>query len=304
MNVKLKVLPEHPEPSRGRFPSWLHRSLPKGGQLFQTEGIVRKYRLNTVCEEARCPNRLHCFSNKTATFLALGRACTRSCGFCSIDFTKQPKAPEADEPLRIAASVQELGLKHVVITMVARDDLSDGGAAHIAEIIRAIRAQNPHSAIEVLTSDFNGNIHALDLVLEAHPDVFNHNIETVRSLTPRVRHKATYERTLAVLRHAKGAGKATFIKSGLMVGLGETEEEVFATLKDLKETGCDILTIGHYLQPDRHKLRVKAFITPEQFKRYEEEGYRLGIRQMYAGPFVRSSFNAHEVSIEAHRKSI
>jgi lipoyl synthase len=306
MSSKLKVLnslPENPEPELGRFPSWLHRPMPKGGQLFKTDGIVKKYRLNTVCEEAKCPNRLHCFSHRTATFLALGQACTRNCGFCSIDFTKAPHAPEADEPERIAASVQELGLKHVVITMVARDDLADGGAAHLAAIIREIRKHNPGCGVEVLTSDFNENYAALDCVLQEGPDVFNHNIETVRALTPRVRHKATYDRTLAVLRHAKKSGKAGLIKSGLMVGLGEQEHEVFETLKDLHEAGCDIVTIGHYLQPDRRKLRVKAFITPEQFKLYEEEGYRLGIRQMYAGPFVRSSFNAHEVSIVAQQKS-
>lgn len=301
MNSKsrLKILPENPEPEKGRFPSWLHRKLPSGSQLFQTGEIVKKYRLNTVCEEAKCPNRLHCYSHRTATFLALGEACTRNCGFCSIDFTKEPKPPEADEPFRIAASVQELGLKHVVITMVARDDLPDGGARHLAEIIREIRKQHPACGVEILTSDFQGNEEALDIVLEEKPDVFNHNIETVRSLTPRVRHRATYDRTLFVLNYAKASKKAGLIKSGLMVGLGETEEEVFQTLKDLKDAGCDIVTIGHYLQPDRRKLLVKAFITPEQFKRYEEEGYRLGIRQMYSGPFVRSSFNAHEVKILA-----
>ena len=172
----LNNLPENPEPEKGRFPSWLHRKMPRGGQLFKTDGIVKKYRLNTVCEEAKCPNRLHCFSHRTATFLALGQACTRNCGFCSIDFTKQPKPPEADEPSRIAASVQELGLKHVVITMVARDDLPDGGAAHLAEIIREVRAQNQDCAVEVLTSDFSGNLPAVDHVLEQRPDVFKHNI--------------------------------------------------------------------------------------------------------------------------------
>lgn len=289
--------PKNPEPEKGRFPSWLHRKMPKGGQLFKTEGIVKKHRLNTVCAEAKCPNRLHCFAHKTAAFLALGQACTRNCGFCSIDFTKYPKAPEADEPFRIAASVQELGLKHVVITMVARDDLPDGGAAHLAAIIWEVRAQNRDCVVEVLTSDFNGNLAAVDQVLDQRPDVFNHNIETVRALTSRVRHKATYDRTLSILQHAKTSGKAGLIKSGLMVGLGEAEEEVFETLRDLKSVGCDIVTIGHYLQPDPRKLLVKAFITPEQFKRYEEEGYRLGIRQMYVGPFVRSSFNAQEITL-------
>ena len=204
-------------------------------------------------------------------------------------------APEQDEPDRIASSVLELGLKHVVITMVARDDLPDGGALHMAKIIKAIRAKNPGCTIEVLTSDFNENFEAMDVVLNERPEVFNHNIETVRAMTPRVRHKATYDRTLLVLRHAKKSGKAGLVKSGIMVGLGETDEQVFETLKDLKDAGCDIVTIGHYLQADRRKLTVKAFITPEQFKRYEEYGYSLGIQQMYSGPFVRSSFNAQEV---------
>ncbi|HUD01571.1 MAG TPA: lipoyl synthase [Rhabdochlamydiaceae bacterium] len=305
--VKLKVLnklPENPEPEHGRFPSWLHRQMPRGGSLFKTDAIVKKYSLNTVCEEAKCPNRLHCYSHKTATFLALGKACTRSCGFCDIDFTKQPLAPEQDEPERIACSVQELGLKHVVVTMVARDDLPDGGAAHMAEIIRSVRAKNHGCTIEVLTSDFNGNLPAMDKVLDERPEVFNHNIETVRAMTPRVRHKATYDRTLSVLKYAKESGKAPFVKSGLMVGLGETEEQVLETLQDLKSAGCDIVTIGHYLQADRRKLTVKSFITPEQFKRYEEYGYSLGIQQMYSGPFVRSSFNAGEVKMLAATKKI
>jgi lipoic acid synthetase len=304
-SVKLKVLnklPENPEVATGRFPSWLHRKIPPGRELFQTGSIVKKYRLNTVCEEAKCPNRLHCYSNKTATFLALGSACTRNCGFCDIDFTKEPLAPEADEPERIALSVQELGLKHVVITMVARDDLPDGGAAHMGEIIKSVRNKNPGCSVEVLTSDFNGNFEALAAVLKNHPEVFNHNVETVRSLTPRVRHKATYDRTMQVLRFARQSGDVDFIKSGLMVGLGETEDEVFETLRDLKEAGCHIVTIGHYLQANRKKLLVKSFVTPEQFKRYEEYGYSIGLVQMYSGPFVRSSFNAHEVQQLAEKK--
>ena len=300
MNNKLKVLnklPENPENGSGRFPKWLHRTIPRGGNLFKTDTIVKKYGLNTVCEEAKCPNRLHCYSHQTATFLALGKACTRNCGFCDIDFTKAPQAPEPDEPERIAASVQELGLKHVVITMVARDDLLDGGARHIAHIIRAVRVKNSGCTIEILTSDFSGNFEAVDVVLNENPEVFNHNIETVRALTPRVRHKATYDRTLTVLRHAQASGKARYIKSGIMVGLGETEEQVLETITDLHNVGCDIVTIGHYLQANQKKLTVKSFVTPEQFKKYEEFGNSLGIQQMYSGPFVRSSFNAGELAI-------
>ncbi|MDE3048073.1 MAG: lipoyl synthase, partial [Verrucomicrobiota bacterium] len=208
---KLNILPENPEEKGGRFPSWLHRNLPRGAAIFKTHAIVEKYRLNTVCEEAKCPNRLECFTKSTATFLALGKECTRNCGFCSIDFSKTPKAPEADEPERIALSVRELGLKHAVITMVARDDLPDQGAGHIAAIIRAIRKENQHTTVEVLTSDFGGNVKLLYIVLEAKPEIFNHNIETVRSLSSRVRHKAEYDRTLSLLKAAKESGQAVFV---------------------------------------------------------------------------------------------
>lgn len=290
---KLNLLPENPEPSsNGRFPSWLHRRLPTGGETFRTGAIVQKYRLNTVCEEAKCPNRAECYGKKTATFLALGKECTRNCGFCDIDFSKTPKAPESDEPERIAKSVQELGLKHAVITMVARDDLPDFGAGQIAAIIRAIREQNPDTTIEVLTSDFSGNLQALDLVLEARPEIFNHNLETVRSLSPRVRHKAEYDRTLKILHHAKKTGRSIFVKSGMMLGLGETAPEVKESMRDLYEAGCDIITLGQYLQASRSKLRVKEFIPPEQFKAYEKFGKELGVPYVYAGPFIRSSYNA------------
>jgi lipoyl synthase len=295
---KLNILPDNPEKETpegkitGRFPSWLHRKIPRGGEIFQTNAILEKYRLSTVCEEAKCPNRLECFTKKTATFLALGKECTRNCGFCDIDFAKAPKAPEADEPERIAESVKELGLKHAVITMVARDDLSDFGASHIAKIVRAVRNRNPKTTIELLTSDFSGNLPALDLVLAEKPEIFNHNIETVRSLSPRVRHIAQYDRTLDVLRHAKNSGRAVFVKSGIMVGLGEKREEVQETIQDLQRAGCDIITIGQYLQASRNKLRVKSFVTPDEFEMYAVYGRSLGVPHIYSGPFVRSSYNA------------
>ncbi len=301
---RLNVLPNHEEHSplnavvaRGRFPSWLHRKLPKGGAIQQTSQVLAENRLHTVCEEAKCPNLLECWSKKTATFLAMGKECSRNCGFCDIDFNKSPKPLDEDEPQRTALSVKALGLKHVVITMVARDDLSDGGSAHLVKIIEAIRKDNENVTIEVLTSDFMGNHQALEEVLRAQPEIFNHNIETVRSLTPRVRHKATYERTLEVLKYA---GSHRFhsgmkVKSGLMVGLGETEEQVFETLQDLKDIGCDIVTIGQYLQSNPRKLLVKDFIHPDQFKRYEEFGYSIGLPYLYCGPFVRSSYNANLV---------
>lgn len=301
---RLNVLPNNPEaqdPNKvvgpGRFPSWLHRKLPKGANLSKTEEIITQNRLHTVCEEANCPNLLECWSKKTATFLVMGKACTRNCGFCDIDFSKQPKPLERDEPDRVADSVEKLGLKHVVITMVARDDLADGGADHLSSVVAAIRVRLPDTTIELLTSDFSGNTAAWDTILESKPEIFNHNVETVRELTPRVRHTATYERTLKLLRYAKENRKSSsmLVKSGLMVGLGETTEQVHQTLRDLYEHGCDIVTMGQYLQPNRQKLLVKSFVTPEEFKSYEAYGYSLGISYMYCGPFVRSSYNANLV---------
>lgn len=291
---RLNILPEHTEEEkRGRFPSWLRRPLPPGGNLFKTEGILRKYQLNTVCEEAKCPNRFECYTKKTATFLALGKECTRNCGFCSIDFSKTPRAPEEDEPERIARSVGELGLKHVVITMVARDDLPDQGASHMAKIVQTVRAHHPQVTVELLTSDFSGDLDALAIVLAEKPEVFNHNLETVRALTPRVRHRAEYEKSLSILRAAKQSGLCQFVKSGLMLGLGETQEQVQETIADLAAVGVDILTLGQYLQSDQRKLRVKEFVPPEQFDAYRAFGESLGVAHVYAAPFVRSSYNAH-----------
>lgn len=301
---RLNILPQNPEmadPNKavgpGRFPSWLHRKLPSGGQLAKTGEILSENRLHTVCEEARCPNLLECWSKKTATFLVMGKECTRSCGFCSIDFAKSPNPLDREEPARVAASVLQLGLKHVVITMVARDDLSDGGADHLSKIIQEVRLQVPGATIEILTSDFEGNLEALATVIAAQPEIFNHNIETVRAFSPRVRHKATYERTLRVLDYVNQLrkGNGLLIKSGLMVGLGETHEQVFETIKDLHQVGCDIITMGQYLQPNRQKLLVKEFITPQQFKEYEEYGLSIGLKYMYCGPFIRSSYNANLV---------
>ena len=305
---RLNKLPDNPEAPQkgkvvgpGRFPSWLHRKLPKGNGLGQTAKVMSSKRLHTVCEEAKCPNLLECWSKKTATFLALGKDCTRACGFCDVDFSKNPAALDPNEPMRIAESVKELGLKHAVITMVARDDLEDGGAQQIASIIQETRKLNPQVTLEVLTSDFSGNHHAWQTVLNSKPEIFNYNIETVRSLTPKVRHKATYERTLELLQFAKQQSSSQFVKSGIMLGLGESEEEVKETIRDLKNVGCDIITMGQYLQPNRHKLRVQAFIKPETFQKYEEYGYSIGIKQMYCGPFVRSSYNADKVHDELRK---
>jgi lipoic acid synthetase len=301
---RLNVLPANPEQhsedrpvQQGRFPSWLHRRLPKGSELQKTGRILAYHRLHTVCEEANCPNLLECWSHKTATFLVMGKECTRNCGFCDIDFSQTPQALEADEPQRVAESVKELGLRHVVITMVARDDLPDGGSDHLVRVMEEVRRCNPCVTLEVLTSDFGGQVQAWQTILDASPHIFNHNIETVRELTPRVRHQATYERTLDLLRYVAShrLSSRLKVKSGLMVGLGETEEQVYQTLKDLKEVGCDIVTIGQYLQPNSRKLRVKSFVPPELFKKYETFGYELGFSYLYCGPFVRSSYNAHLV---------
>jgi lipoyl synthase len=300
---RLNILPENTEADNsekavglGRFPSWLHRKLPKGNQLWQTGNVIDQNRLHTVCEEAKCPNRFECWLKKTATFLVMGKQCTRNCSFCSIDFSKKPPLLEADEPQRVAQSVITLGLKHAVITMVARDDLPDGGAQHLANIVFELRKQAPKTTIELLTSDFEGNRSALNTVLASNPEIFNHNIETVRALTPRVRHKATYNRTLEVLRFAKDYGNPSLlIKSGLMVGLGESTDEVKQTIEDLYAAGCDIVIIGQYLQSNHHKRKVDSFVHPDQFKEYEEYGHAAGIKYMYCKPFARSSYNAAEV---------
>lgn len=300
---KLNVLPPHFEEeeeravSLGRFPPWLHRKLPNGGQLKKTGTILTQHRLHTVCEEAKCPNLFECWSRKTATFLILGKECTRNCAFCDIDFSKTPKMLDSEEPKHVALSVKELGLSHVVITMVARDDLADGGSYHLTQVIQAVREVNPQVTIEVLTSDFGGNRDAWQIVLESQPEIFNHNIETVRHLSPSIRHKATYDRTLELLHYMSTSRvNKTKVKSGLMVGLGETSLQVQDTLQDLKKAGCDIVTIGQYLQPNRNKFRVKEFIHPDTFKQYEEFGYAIGISVMYCGPFVRSSYHAYEIS--------
>jgi len=276
----------------GRFPAWLHRPLPQGAGLWATQGTMRDQKLHTVCEEAKCPNLLECWSKKTATFLAMGKECTRNCGFCDISFSKEPGPLESDEPMRIAESIRSLGLRHAVVTMVARDDLPDGGAEHLVAIVEAIRRECPGVTVELLTSDLSGNWEALDRVLATRPEIFNYNVETVRRMTPRVRHKATYDRTLELLARARRARGSAPVKSGLMVGLGEQVAEVEETLRDLHAAGVDVVTMGQYLQPHRHKLRVKEFVHPDQFEAYAAYGRSIGIPHLFVGPFMRSSYNA------------
>ena len=278
-----------------KFPPHLHYRLPPSSTFASTRKVLKDLGLNTVCEEAKCPNRLSCYSKKTATFLALGKTCTRACGFCEIDFSKTPPPPDPNEPEKIATSVMELGLTHVVVTMVARDDLADGGASHIVKIIEMIKQRAPSTTIEVLISDLMNNQEAIKSIIDAGVDVFNHNIETVRPLSKKVRHVANYDRTLSVLSYVKSLGVVPFIKSGIMLGLGEEEKDVKQTLQDLKDCGCDVITMGQYLQPSRKKIQVKSFIEPEIFEYYKEFGLSIGLMHVYAGPFVRSSYNAKDL---------
>lgn len=276
-----------------RLPPWAKKRLGPASSLHEMKSILRKRNLHTVCESARCPNIGECFSKPTATFMILGDVCTRACGFCSIDKAAKPLLVDPDEPQNIAVTALELGLKHVVITSVTRDDLPEGGAAQFALTIKAIKDNISGILVEVLTPDFRGDFKALSTVLEARPDIFNHNLETVPSLYPLVRPQADYSTSLDVLRKAKEAGVMT--KSGIMVGLGETAGEVKAVLRDLFEAGCDAVTIGQYLRPTRANLEVVEYVTPEVFKEYEEYGLGIGLKYVYSGPFVRSSYNAEKL---------
>lgn len=294
---------ESPTPKKSipaRFPKWLRQKLPLGRVFAQTDNTIKNKGLPTVCEEASCPNRTHCWSRHTATYLALGDACTRRCGFCDIDFTRNPLPPDPEEGAKIAESAKALGLKHIVITMVSRDDLEDGGASALVHIIETLHTELPTATIEVLASDFEGNIAALHHLLDAHIAIYNHNLETVERLTPFVRHKATYRRSLMMLENAAKYLPNLMTKSGIMVGLGEQESEVKQTLKDLADHGVKIVTIGQYLRPSRRHIPVKSYVSPETFDYYRSVGESLGLF-IYAGPFVRSSFNADSV-FEAMRQ--
>lgn len=276
-----------------RLPAWAakkHGILREARPLRRT---LREFGLNTVCESARCPNIGECFSRPTATFMIAGTDCTRACGFCAVD-TGRPMPLDPDEPRRLAAATRAMGLRHVVITAVARDDLADGGAAHFAATIRAVRSEAPAARIEVLTPDFKGDVDAIRVVLDARPGVFNHNIETVRRLSRAVRPQSGYERSLGVLATAKRLAPDVLSKSGLMVGLGETAAEIETAMQDLREVRCDLLTIGQYLQPTRHHLPVASYVPPTVFGEYSALGRSLGFRHVASGPFVRSSYHAEE----------
>jgi len=255
---------------------------------------LRSYGLSTVCEKARCPNMGACFTRPTATFMILGSKCTRHCGFCSID-SSIPDTLDSGEPQSVAMAAKEMGLRHVVVTSVTRDDLTDGGAQHFAYTVYAIREHIPHATVEVLTPDFKGDIRNLHIVLESRPDVYNHNVETVPRLYQRVRPGANYQRSLNVLRKAKEAAPEIILKSGLMMGLGETREEVLDVLRDLHSTGCECITIGQYLRPSKRNLPVTEYVRPEIFEEIRLKTLDMGFRYVASAPLVRSSMNAEEM---------
>jgi len=276
-----------------RKPPWLRARLPGGPGYSAVRDLVEGNGLHTVCQSAQCPNLGECWSRGTATVMILGNICTRSCGFCAVQ-TGRPTELDLGEPARVADAVARMGLRHVVLTSVARDELADGGAGVWAATVRAVRHRNPDTAIEVLVPDFKGRLPDVDTVLDARPDIFNHNVETVERLQKPVRVQARYDRSRSVLRHAKSRGFTT--KTGLMLGLGERQEEVEQTLRDLVSDQVEILTIGQYLQPTREHLPVERWVTPEEFAHWKEFGVAIGFGVVESGPLVRSSYHADEQS--------
>ncbi len=276
-------------------PQWLRVKAPQWERVGNVKEILRDLSLNTVCEEASCPNIGECFNAGTATFLIMGPACTRACPYCDIDFEKKPQALDPTEPQRLAQAVQRLKLNHVVITSVNRDDLSDGGASQFVECIQAVRSTMPDTTIEVLIPDLCGNWQALEIILAAGPEVLNHNTETVKRLYRKVRPQGNYDRTLELLQRSRELAPGVYTKSGIMVGLGETDAEICEAMQDLRAVGCDILTLGQYLQPTQKHLNVANFVPPEQFDAWREFGESLGFLQIVASPLTRSSYHAEQV---------
>ena len=272
-------------------PPWIKVRLPSNPVFFSTKALISDLRLHTVCESAQCPNRWECWSQGTATMMIAGERCTRACGFCAVT-TAKPFALEEDEPQRVAEAVRRMGLKHVVITAVARDDLKDGGANHFARTIQAVRDMDPSVIVEVLVPDFHAQAWCIQLVLDAAPDIFNHNMETVERLTPLVRSRAKYRTSLDVLRQAKELSPKIVTKSGVMLGLGEKETELFQVMDDLREVGCQVLTLGQYLRPSAQHLPVVEFVSPERFEAYGKIARAKGFDHVASGPLVRSSYHA------------
>ena len=290
-----------PAKHRERKPEWIKVRLPNNPKFWSTKSMVADLDLHTVCEEAQCPNRWECWSQGTATFMIAGDRCTRACGFCAVK-TAKPFALEADEPQRVAEATRRMGLNHVVITAVARDDVADGGAEHFAQTISAVRELNPGIVIEVLVPDFNGRDEALQTVMDVAPEIFNHNLETVERLTPLVRSRAKYHRSLEVLQGAKemaeSAGIRVATKSGMMLGLGETREEIEQAMDDLRASGVTVLTLGQYLRPSEKHLPVVDYIRPEVFDELKAVAEAKGFRHVASGPLVRSSYHAADFKPE------
>jgi len=276
-----------------KFPEWLRKPLPKNNEAIRTAETMDSLRLSTVCRSAKCPNISECYSRHVATFMIMGDICTRNCAFCGVG-KGIPQTLDTNEPVRVAEAAVKLGLKHVVITSVTRDDVQDGGSGHFAETIQAVRKLLPDSTIEVLVPDFRGDESSVHTVLYAKPEIFNHNVETVPRLYPIVRPQGDYRRSLRILKYAKNTSPAIRTKSGLMLGLGETDNEVVKAMQDLRDAGCDMITMGQYLQPGKGNLSVAEFVSPKRFAEYERFAYSLGFTSAYCAPFVRSSYHAAE----------
>jgi lipoyl synthase len=285
--------------ARPQLPSWIREKKINLQQLHEVKSLFRARHLHSVCESLACPNRTECFSRGTATFMILGDVCTRSCGFCNVETGRPWAPPSPAEPQAVAEAAVRMGLQHVVVTSVTRDDLSDGGARHFAETIAALRIALPDSAIEVLTPDFRGNLDAVQIVVEARPDYYNHNVETVPRLYDYVRPGSRFDRSLSVLEHVRSADPSIVRKSGIMLGLGERRDEVIDVLHRLFNSGCEIVTIGQYLQPKKEKLDVVEYVHPDVFAEFREIGEAIGFRAVFSGPFVRSSYMADVVATRA-----
>ena len=285
----------------GKRPDWLKIKLPVGDNFNDVRNLMRKQKLNTVCEEANCPNIAECWNHRTATFMILGDVCTRTCGFCNVK-SGLPTELDLDEPRRVVESIKELKLRHAVITSVNRDELNDGGAEIFKEVVRLCREEVPDCTVEILIPDFKGEEHAFEIIMQSPPDILNHNLETVERLYHVVRPQAKYERSLELIKWFKQKGLSRRdgfpkTKSGLMVGIGEKPDEVIDTMNDLVSHGCDILTIGQYLQPTKRHLPVDRFVTPDEFNMYKEEGLKIGFRIVESSPLVRSSYHADEQAL-------
>jgi lipoyl synthase len=287
----------------GEIPPWIRVRVSEGANFKELKGLVQERRLHTVCEEARCPNIFDCWSRRTATFMILGDVCTRACRFCAVT-SGRPTELDLGEPLRVAESVAQLGLRHAVITSVDRDDLADGGSGIFARTIRAIRRRSPGTTIEVLTPDFQGDLEAVRTVVEARPDIFNHNTETVPRLYARIRPKAVYANSLALLRHVKQLAPSMVTKSGLMVGLGESEDELVDVFQNMRAHDIDVLTVGQYLRPSKKHAEVVRYYRPEEFARLKDIAMQMGFHHVEAGPLVRSSYHADEQVPDEARKSL